>query len=66
MENAVNTENTTLTLTLYRQLFNHLDLSAFNPSELLDRRPLCRTGGRSVPRADAVRPFTAKAPTVGH
>lgn len=24
------------TLTLYRQLFNHLDLSAFNPSELLD------------------------------
>ena len=25
MENAVNTENTTLTLTLYRQLFNHLD-----------------------------------------
>ncbi|MGP0940818.1 hypothetical protein ACJ8PQ_23995, partial [Serratia sp. CY74664] len=29
-------ENTTSTLTLYRQLFNHLDLSAFNPSELLD------------------------------
>ncbi|WP_244757924.1 hypothetical protein [Serratia marcescens] len=24
------------TLTLYRQLFNHLGLSAFNPSELLD------------------------------
>lgn len=24
------------TLTFYRQLFNHLDLSAFNPSELLD------------------------------
>lgn len=51
MENAVNTENTTLTLTLYRQLFNHLDLSAFNPSELLDwppslpnRRKVCATG----------------------
>ena len=40
MENAVNTENTTLTLTLYRQLFNHLDLSAFNPSELLDTAAL--------------------------
>ncbi|WMW61927.1 hypothetical protein RE680_02365 [Serratia marcescens] len=24
------------TLPLYRQLFNHLELSAFNPSELLD------------------------------
>ncbi|WP_164070566.1 hypothetical protein [Serratia marcescens] len=24
------------TLTLYRQLFNHLDLSALNPTELLD------------------------------
>ena len=38
------------TLTLYRQLFNHLDLSAFNPSELLDlaalllnRRKVCAT-----------------------
>lgn len=37
MENVAITENTTSTLTLYRQLFNHLDLSAFNPSELLDR-----------------------------
>lgn len=36
MENVAITENTTSTLTLYRQLFNHLDLSAFNPSELLD------------------------------
>ncbi len=30
------TESAASTLTLYRQLFNHLDLSAFNPSELLD------------------------------
>ncbi|MEL5246861.1 MULTISPECIES: hypothetical protein [Serratia] len=36
MENVAITENTTSTLTLYRQLFNHLDLRAFNPSELLD------------------------------
>ncbi|MBH3137648.1 hypothetical protein I5M99_12570 [Serratia marcescens] len=36
MENVAITENTTSTLTLYRQLFNHFDLSAFNPSELLD------------------------------
>ncbi|MBH3093213.1 hypothetical protein [Serratia ureilytica] len=36
MENVAITENTTSTLTLYRQLFNHLDLSAFNLSELLD------------------------------
>ncbi|MGK0665918.1 hypothetical protein [Serratia marcescens] len=36
MENVAITENTTSTLTLYRQLFNHLDLSAYNPSELLD------------------------------
>ncbi|MCC4106593.1 hypothetical protein [Serratia ureilytica] len=36
MENVAITENTTSTLTLYRQLFNHLDLSAFNTSELLD------------------------------
>ncbi|MCC7582380.1 hypothetical protein FUU19_02370 [Serratia sp. Lou2A] len=36
MENVTITENTTSTLTLNRQLFNHLDLSAFNPSELLD------------------------------
>lgn len=36
MENIITTEFTTSTLTLYRQLFNHLDLSAFNTSELLD------------------------------
>ncbi|EOE7096097.1 hypothetical protein ACKTIW_004346 [Serratia marcescens] len=36
MENVAITENTTSTLTLYRQLFNHLDLNAFTLSELLD------------------------------
>ncbi|HFD2068971.1 hypothetical protein PTR30_13605 [Serratia marcescens] len=36
MDNVAITENTTSTLTRYRQLFNHLDLSAYNPSELLD------------------------------
>ncbi|MCA3995284.1 MULTISPECIES: hypothetical protein [Serratia] len=36
MDNVAITENTTSTLTLYRQLFNHLELSAFNSSELLD------------------------------
>ncbi|MDF9719523.1 hypothetical protein P4S07_006985 [Serratia marcescens] len=30
------TESVVSTLTLYRQLFNHLELSAFDPSELLD------------------------------
>ncbi|CAI0902504.1 hypothetical protein [Serratia entomophila] len=36
MTKVPTTESVTNTLTLYRQLFNHLDLSAFNPSELLD------------------------------
>lgn len=36
MENVAITENTTSTLTLYRQLFNRLELRAFIPSELLD------------------------------
>ncbi|NVC31892.1 hypothetical protein FE224_08405 [Serratia marcescens] len=36
MTKVPTTESVANTLTLYRQLFNHLDLSAFNPSELLD------------------------------
>ncbi|BEL92625.1 hypothetical protein LQ759_13690 [Serratia marcescens] len=36
MENVAITENTTSTLTLYRQLFNHFELSALNPTDLLD------------------------------
>jgi len=39
MENTHSTKapvNIPNTLTLYRELFNHLELSAFNPSELLD------------------------------
>lgn len=36
MTKVPTTESVANTLTLYRQLFNHLDLSALNPSELLD------------------------------
>ncbi|UIM56040.1 hypothetical protein [Serratia marcescens] len=36
MTKVPTTESVANTLTLYRQLFNHLDLSAFNPPELLD------------------------------
>lgn len=36
MTKTPTTESVASTLTLYRQLFNHLDLSAYNPSELLD------------------------------
>ncbi|AOF02006.1 hypothetical protein ATE40_023220 [Serratia surfactantfaciens] len=36
MTKVPTTESVANTLTLYRQLFNHLDLSAYNPSELLD------------------------------
>ncbi|UTO01971.1 hypothetical protein [Serratia nematodiphila] len=36
MTKVPTTESVANTLTLYRQLFNHLDLSVFNPSELLD------------------------------
>ncbi|HEJ0102520.1 MULTISPECIES: hypothetical protein [Serratia] len=36
MTKVPTTESVASTLTLYRQLFNHLDLSAYNPSELLD------------------------------
>ncbi|EMF4701108.1 hypothetical protein ACTVOO_12900 [Serratia bockelmannii] len=36
MTKVPTTESVESTLILYRQLFNHLDLSAFNPSELLD------------------------------
>lgn len=36
MTKVPTTESVASTLALYRQLFNHLDLSAFNPSELLD------------------------------
>lgn len=36
MTKVLTTESVVSTLTLYRQLFNHLELSAFDPSELLD------------------------------
>ncbi|BEM31106.1 hypothetical protein SME05J_46760 [Serratia marcescens] len=36
MTKTPTTESVASTLSLYRQLFNHLDLSAYNPSELLD------------------------------
>ncbi len=36
MTKVPTTESVASTLPLYRQLFNHLELSAFNPSELLD------------------------------
>lgn len=36
MTKVPTTESVANTLTLYRQLFDHLDLSVFNPSELLD------------------------------